>query len=266
VAANVAALGAACDVIGCVGDDADGELLRASLETYGVGSSGVARTNGRPTTVKTRVHAKHQQIVRFDREVDSDVDAQVVAALVRAIRDVASRSDAIVVQDYNKGVLTREVAATTLAVSETHGIPVVVDPKRRGFFDYGGATVFKPNRRELEDALGGFVHPDDEMWMENTRRRLGCRHLLVTLGDRGMALQTDEGRLVRLSAAAQAVYDVSGAGDTVSAAVAVALAAGATVTEAAALANHAAAVEVGRPGVQTVTPAEIRAHLRAWPD
>jgi D-beta-D-heptose 7-phosphate kinase/D-beta-D-heptose 1-phosphate adenosyltransferase len=172
----------------------------------------------------------------------------------------------VVLQDYNKGVLTREVVTAVRDAAGEAGVPIVVDPKRRGFFDYGGVTVFKPNKRELEDALGDFVHPDDPEWMESTRVRLGCAHLLVTLGDQGMALQTEEGRLVRLPAAAQAVFDVSGAGDTVSAAVAVALAAGADVTEAAILANHAAAVEVGRPGVQTVTPREIRAHVSAWPD
>jgi D-beta-D-heptose 7-phosphate kinase/D-beta-D-heptose 1-phosphate adenosyltransferase len=163
-------------------------------------------------------------------------------------------------------VLTGTVLHTLRDVADGSTLPIVVDPKRRGFFEYAGVTVFKPNRRELQEALGDFVYPDDEEWMEATRRGLRCRHLLVTLGDRGMALQTDDGRLLRLPAAAQGVYDVSGAGDTVSAAVAVALAAGATVPEAAVLANHAAAVEVGRPGVETVTPDEVRAHLMAWPD
>ena len=266
VAANVSALGAACDVVGCIGDDAEGELLTGELAARGVGASGVVRTPSRPTTVKTRVQAGHHQIVRIDREVGHDVEDDVAAALVGSIRELALRSDAIVVQDYNKGVLTGVVVQAVRDLGERSGLPVVVDPKRRGFFEYAGATVFKPNERELEDALGDFVHPDDEAWMEATRRRLACRHLLVTLGDRGMALQTDEGRLVLLPTAAQGIFDVSGAGDTVSAAVAVAMAAGASVTEAAVLANHAAAVEVGRPGVQTVTPDEIEAHLLAWPD
>jgi D-beta-D-heptose 7-phosphate kinase/D-beta-D-heptose 1-phosphate adenosyltransferase len=256
VAANVTALGATCEVVGCVGDDAEGERLLAELEARRVGSSGVVTTAERPTTVKTRVHAKHQQIVRFDREVAHDVEADIAAVLIGSISDLAAESDALVVQDYNKGVLTREVVEAVRATAERSGIPVIVDPKRRGFFEYAGATVFKPNEREL----------DDEAWMEATRRRLACSHLLVTLGDRGMALQTDAGHLVRLATAAQGVYDVSGAGDTVSATLAVAMAAGATVTEAAVLANHAAAVEVGRPGVQTVAPDEITAHLQAWPD
>lgn len=266
VAANITALGASCAVVGCTGDDSEGDQLRSALDARGVVSSGIVRTTGRPTTVKTRVHAKQQQIVRFDREVDGDVPADVSAALAETVLALAQESDALIVQDYNKGVMTGEVIGAVRNVAERAGIPVIVDPKRRAFFEYPGATVFKPNRRELEDALGDVAHPDDQEWMEATRTRLACKHLLLTLGDQGMALQTAEGQLVRLATAAQGVYDVSGAGDTVVAAVAVALGAGATVAEAAVLANHAAAIEVGRPGVQTVTPTEIRAHVRAWPD
>lgn len=263
VATNVTALGARCDVVGCVGADAAGDELLAELASQGVVAEAVVRAGARPTTVKTRVHAGHHQIVRFDREVEDDLDGDLSDRLAEAVRDRAAESDAVVVQDYNKGVMTRGVIGAVLAAAADR--PVVVDPKRRAFFDYAGATVFKPNRRELEEALGDVVHSEDEAWMEATRTRLSCRHLLVTLGERGMALQTEEGRLVRLQAAAQGVYDVSGAGDTVSAAVAVALAVGASVEEAARLANHAAAVEVGRPGVQTVSPADVSAHARAFP-
>lgn len=263
VAANVVTLGAACAVVGCVGGDPDGDRLLQAIEAAGIDASGVARVPSRVTTVKTRVHAKPQQIVRFDREATDDVDAGSEASLADSIRALAGSSDALVIQDYDKGVLTSGVIRASLDAAEERAIPVVVDPKRRSFFSYARATVFKPNRREVEDALGESVHPDREEWMEELRRRLGCRNLLVTLGDRGMALQTEAGRLIRLGATAQEVYDVSGAGDTVSAAVAVALAAGATPAEAAALANHAAAVEVRRPGVRTVTPGEITAHVSA---
>jgi len=266
VAANITALGAECAVVGCTGADVEGEQLRSALEARGIDASGVVRAADRPTTVKTRVHTKHQQIVRLDREAEHDVEGDVAASLVKSLHELVNGSDAVVVQDYNKGVLTQEVVAATTVAAERAGIPLIVDPKRRGFFGYAGATVFKPNTRELEDALGDFVHPDDEGWMEGVRVRLGCKNLLVTLGGEGMALQTAEGQLVRLPTAAQGVYDVSGAGDTVVATVAVAMASGASATEAAILANHAAAVEVGRPGVQTVTPEEIRAHIGAWPE
>jgi rfaE bifunctional protein kinase chain/domain len=139
-----------------------------------------------------------------------------------------------------------------------------VDPKRRNFFEYSGATVFKPNSKELADALGEFIHPDDADWMEATRRRMGCENLLLTLGERGMALQTSRVEYVRVPTLARAVYDVSGAGDTVTATMAVAIAAGATPAEAALLANHAAAIEVGKAGVATVSPAELLDHTREY--
>jgi len=165
-------------------------------------------------------------------------------------------------EDYDKGVLVADVVAAVLEVGAQRGIPSVVDPKRRNFFGYGGATVFKPNAKELEDALGEAIRPDDSAWMEATRRRVGCEHLFLTLGERGVALQTGDGNLARIPTVARSVYDVSGAGDTVTAIVALVLAGGGTPAEAAVLANHAAAVEVGKAGVTTVSPAEIREHMR----
>ena len=265
VAANVTALGASCRLVGHVGDDAEGTTLMDALRDSGVGAEGVVRGCGRPTTVKTRVLAKHQQIVRFDREVEVDLEAAVARRVAEQVEGAAADADVVVVQDYNKGVLAPAVIEAVLEASARRGVPCVVDPKRRNFFAYGGATVFKPNARELGDALGSFIHPDDAPWMEDVRARLGCEHLLVTLGDQGMALQSAAGAHLRLPTLASGVYDVSGAGDTVTAAVAVALAAGASVAEAAALANHAAAVEVTKAGVQTVRPTEIAAHMRQHP-
>jgi D-beta-D-heptose 7-phosphate kinase/D-beta-D-heptose 1-phosphate adenosyltransferase len=266
VAANVTALGARCRVVGHVGTDAEGETLMRALEDGGVGREGLVRDGARPTTVKTRVLARHQQVVRYDREVDDDLAPGPEREVVAKIRELAADSDVLVVQDYNKGVLTPVVVRTALEVAATHAMPCVVDPKRRNFFAYAGATVLKPNARELADALGAFIHPTDAAWMEKTRERLGCEHLLVTLGEGGMALQTAAGEHVALPTLAQSVYDVSGAGDTVTAAVAVALATGASITEAAALANHAAAVGVTKAGVQTVSTVELEAHARAHPE
>jgi D-glycero-beta-D-manno-heptose-7-phosphate kinase len=262
VAANVAALGATCTVVGCAGRDEGGRTLRAELEALGVGTDGIVAAAGRPTTVKTRVMARHQQVVRFDHEVESDVDARVAEAIAATVAELAASCDVLILEDYNKGVLTPGVIAEVLETGAERGIPSIADPKRRNFFAYRGVTVFKPNAKELEDALGDFIHPDDPVWMEATRRRLGCGHLLLTLGERGVALQTGEGTLVRVPTVARSVYDVSGAGDTVTAVVAVVLAAGGSPAEAAVLANHAAAVEVAKAGVATVSPAEIREQLR----
>ncbi|MDZ7779850.1 MAG: PfkB family carbohydrate kinase [Gemmatimonadota bacterium] len=264
VAANVAALDASCHVVGVAGRDEAGEAMRAALERLGVRTEGLVRTDARPTTVKTRVLARRQQVVRFDHEVDVDANGSLAETLADTVEALALRSDVLVLEDYNKGVLVPPVVARALEVAAERGLPSVVDPKRRNFFAYGGATVFKPNAKELEDALGAFIHPGDAEWMEATRRNLGARHLLLTLGEEGMALQTEGGELVRVPTVARGVYDVSGAGDTVTAVVAVMLAAGASVEEAAMLANHAAAIEVGKPGVATVSPDELRAQVRAF--
>ncbi len=262
VAANVATLGAASRVVGCAGRDEAGEILRDTLASMGVHTDGLVLTDERPTTVKTRILARHQQVVRVDREVESDASEGLARALADTVASFAAESDVLVMEDYNKGVLVPLVIREALAAARRQGLPSVVDPKRRNFFQYGGATVFKPNAKELADALGDFIHADDPGWMEDTRRKLECDHLLLTLGEHGMALQTGDGRHVRVPTVARDVYDVSGAGDTVTAVMAVAVAAGASASEAAMLANHAAAIEVGKVGVATVTPAELLAHHR----
>lgn len=266
VAANVAALGAACHVVGCVGRDPAGEQLRDALHALGVQTDGLVVTGERPTTVKTRILARRQQVVRVDREVEADASEQLAEALASTVASLAADCHVLVMEDYNKGVLVPRVIRAVLDGGRERGLPTVVDPKRRNFFAYESVTVFKPNAKELADALGDFLHPDDPEWMEATRRHMKCENLLLTLGERGMALQTADGDFVRVPTAARGVYDVSGAGDTVTAVMAATLAGGATPAEAAVLANHAAAVEVGKAGVATVSPREILEHARAHQD
>jgi rfaE bifunctional protein kinase chain/domain len=261
VAANVAALGASCVAVGCLGDDAAGRTLQTGLEKLGVGTEGLVVTPARPTTVKTRVMARHQQIVRFDHEDESDVDEAVEGQLAAKIDSLAGSADVLILEDYNKGVLVPGVIDVALAAASRHGLPSIVDPKRRNFFGFEGVTVFKPNAKELEDALGDFIHPDDAAWMEATRLRLGCEVLLLTLGERGVAVQREGSGHLRVPAVARSVYDVSGAGDTVTAVVASVLAAGGSASEAAVLANHAAAVGIGRSGVTPVTRTDILDHV-----
>jgi len=258
VAANAVALGASCAVIGCVGNDAAGAELRHELERAGIDARGIVATEGRPTTVKTRIMARRQQIARYDLEEDGEIDEGCVRSLRERIHEAVAAADAVVLEDYNKGVLAGSVVTAALEAATLANKPVIVDPKARLFFDYRGATVFKPNEPELMAALRTPVMPDDADWMERTRRALGCENLLLTLGDAGMALITAQAEHVRVPAVARSVYDVSGAGDTVSAVVAVGLAAGADVVEAAILANHAAGVEVAKAGVATVSADELR--------
>ncbi|MDB4952003.1 MAG: hypothetical protein JWM27_4652 [Gemmatimonadetes bacterium] len=262
VAANVVALGAACDLIGCVGADASADRIRRELEALGV-QARLSERPERPTTTKTRVVARHQQVVRFDHESEDDLPDDCCDELCALVRASVAASQALVLEDYNKGVLVPKVIRAAIDAAVEAGIPTVVDPKFRHFFDYRGATVFKPNAVELGNAVGSRIRPDDDAWLEEARTTVGATHLLLTLGEDGMALRSDDGTSYRIPTVAREVYDVSGAGDTVTAFVAVALAAGAGIREAAALANVAAGIEVGKPGVAVVTPDELREMIPA---
>jgi D-beta-D-heptose 7-phosphate kinase/D-beta-D-heptose 1-phosphate adenosyltransferase len=212
---------------------------------------------GRPTTTKTRVVARGQQIVRIDEEVESlleRTDADRLTALVIQSLDDA---DALLLEDYNKGALTPVVIRGAIDEARKRGIPMVADPKFRQFFDYSGATVFKPNRRELEAALGAAVDLAGDGALPEALSRLKVDNLLLTLGAEGMVLVTKDRAVTRIPSLAREVFDVSGAGDTVTAWVGTMLAAGASLREAALLATYAAGIEVGKMGVATVTPLEV---------
>jgi D-beta-D-heptose 7-phosphate kinase/D-beta-D-heptose 1-phosphate adenosyltransferase len=242
-----------------VGSDAAGRDLVTELTSHGIDASGVQVMAARPTTVKTRIMVRHQQVARYDRESDEELSAAETHALAVAINERIADVDALVLEDYNKGLLVPTVIRAAIGAAQAAGKPVIVDPKFRHFFEYAGATVFKPNLLEFTAAMRGHAQPNDAAWMEATRRQLACEHLLVTLGEDGMALATRDGSFVRVPTVARSVYDVSGAGDTVTAAIAVALAAGSDAIEAAVLANHAAGIEVGKAGVATVSAEELRA-------
>ncbi len=260
VAANLVGVGARTSVIGVVGSDASGAELTEGLRQLGANTVGLLTDPERPTTTKTRLTAARHQVARFDEESDTPITGDVEQRVVEAVREGATKCDVIVVEDYDKGVLTPAVVDAAMAAGQAIGAPIVVDPKRRNFFAYGGATVFKPNERELREALGEPVRAADVGWMERAHRRVGARHLLLTRGADGMALFDEDG-LALLPAATREVYDVSGAGDTVTALLAVALAGGATAREAAELANAGAALTVGRPGVSPVARQDLLSAL-----
>jgi len=211
----------------------------------------------RPTTTKTRVMARSQQLVRFDEEDDADLSGPDVTRVLEAIEAAMPDATALVFEDYNKGVLVPDVIAGAVAMARARGIPIVVDPKYRNFFAYRGATVFKPNRRELEGALGAAVDLEHPEALPATFARLGVQYLLLTLGERGMALVDAAGEVHRVPTTAREVYDVVGAGDTVTAYLAAMLGAGASVLESAIIANYAAGVEVGKLGAATVSADEV---------
>ena len=257
VAANVAAMGATCRLVGVVGDDPTGRALRAEMATLRLTDSFVETTAGRPTTSKTRVLARGQQVVRIDEEVDRLLDDVELARVIARTEEALADADALLLEDYNKGLLAPPLIRAAMATATRRGIPVVVDPKFRQFFDYAGATVFKPNRREMEAALGAAVDLEKRNALPEALTRLKVDNLLLTLGAEGMVLVTRDGATTTLPSLAREVYDVSGAGDTVTAWAGTALASGASVQEAAELANYAAGIEVGKSGVAVVTRDEV---------
>ena len=256
VANNVAALGAQCDLVAVVGDDIAGASMREQLEAAGMTTRSLV-TVTRPTTTKTRVMARSQQLVRVDEEEEADLDAHDTVRVLDAVRSALPGATAVVFEDYNKGVLVPAVIEEAIALARQRTLPVVVDPKFRNFFAYRGATIFKPNRRELESALGASVDLDHPAALPATFQRLGVDHLLLTLSEKGMALLSSDGVVHRVPTTAREVYDVVGAGDTVTAYLATMLGAGATALEAAIVANYAAGVEVGKLGAATVSAQEI---------
>jgi rfaE bifunctional protein kinase chain/domain len=267
VAQNVAALGARADLVATIGSDESAKLLKALLKQEGSDSRGLVAVK-RPTTTKTRIVARAQQVVRVDEEMDDDCSPAEIAKLNAAVSRAVKESDALILEDYNKGVLVTPVIEHAVAAARKKGIPVVVDPKYRNFFAYKGATIFKPNRRELEAALGAAVDVEHPRTLPGLVEKLGVEAILLTLSERGMAL-IEKGATVkkgvhRIPTTAHDVYDVVGAGDTVTAYLAAMLASGATPLEAAIIANFAAGVEVGKLGAATVTTQEVLAAFDAY--
>ena len=228
------------------------------LTALGASARGLVDT-ARPTTTKTRVVARGQQVVRVDEETDEDLAGAEIEAVLAAVDRAVADAGALILEDYNKGVLVERVIARAITAARAKGIPVIVDPKYRNFFAYRGATVFKPNRRELEAALGAAVDLEHPEALPAVLERLGAERLLLTLSERGMVLIDTGGTIQRIPSTAREVYDVVGAGDTVTAYLAAMMAVGADAFEAAVIANFAAGVEVGKLGAATVSPEEILA-------
>ncbi len=263
VAANAAALGAPVILVGLVGDDGAAGELRSALALYpGIALDQVVSDRTRPTITKTRVMSGRQQIVRIDAEQTSAPSADVEAALIVAAQDAIARAMVVVLSDYSKGVLSDAVIAAVMATAKAKGVPVIVDPKRRTFEAYAGATLVTPNRRELAEATGLPDHTDDdEAKAAAAAGRQFGGDVLVTRAEKGMTLWRQNGQVLHVPAEAREVFDVSGAGDTALAALAVSLAGGQSLEASVGIANAAAALAVAKLGTAVVTRAELRAAL-----
>ena len=263
VSNNVLSLGGRVELCGVIGADEPGRQFTNVLRSHGIGSDGVLIDRDRPTTRKTRIVAHNQQLVRFDVErchaISGVLEARISQYVAACIRSVA----AVVVSDYAKGVITARVMADLTGLADRHKIPVIVDPKVRHIGYYKGVTVLTPNHLEAIQAAG-LEGEDESALLEAGRQlhqRLGCRAVLITRGERGMSLFEAGGTVTHIPTVARQVYDVTGAGDTVVATLALALAAGAPMRQAAKLANYAAGVVVGMLGTGTVTPAQLQEAL-----
>ena len=284
VAANLAAMGADVTVLGVTGADDAGHDLRRCLSDLGMTEKGLFADTKRVTTVKTRIIARHQQVVRVDREQRDVLSGQLEQSLIRRIKSMLPRFDALVISDYDKGVITDALADRVLDECRKHNLPVLVKPKTTRLFAYRGATVIVCNKKEA----GFFVtrQLSDEKSLEEAGRALlahfGCAAVVITLGEQGMSLfEESVPRHLHIPATSfevsyervglpgvergetgRQVFDVTGAGDTVLSVLALAAAAGAGLSDAVVLANAAAGVVVGKLGTASVTPAELRAAVR----
>jgi D-beta-D-heptose 7-phosphate kinase/D-beta-D-heptose 1-phosphate adenosyltransferase len=262
VAHNARVLGAAVELGGVLGADAAGDTIRELCAARGIGAGALVRTPGRATTRKMRVLARHQQLMRLDWDATEPVAAGATVAILDALA-AGPRPDAVVLSDYAKGLLGPTFVAEVLARAAVWGVPVLVDPKAADFARYRGAAVIKPNLAEVARAAGRELDPDDEAGLADAAQALLARSeagaLVVTLGAHGLVVATPGAPLVRLPAAPREVYDVTGAGDTVMAALALAVAAGADVVSAADLANVAGGLAVTHVGTAAITPAELAA-------
>lgn len=263
VAHNVRALGATPVLCGLLGADPPAEECSRLLASRRVDPEpGVVRDPARRTTLKTRIIAHHQQVLRADEESREPAGAPAQEALWDRIRASLERADAAIVSDYGKGVVTPDLLDRLLPELSRRGIPVAVDPKEEHFFRYRGVTVITPNLAEASEAWGRKLR-DDESLLEagfGLRERLDARSVLITRGEAGMSLFTTEGH-THFPTRAREVYDVTGAGDTVVAAMGAALAASATLPEACVLANHAAGLVVAHVGTAAAGAAELIASL-----
>jgi D-beta-D-heptose 7-phosphate kinase/D-beta-D-heptose 1-phosphate adenosyltransferase len=266
-AVNVRALGAAAELAAVAGDDENGRALRRLLEEEDVDPGGIVAAADRPTTWKGRVVARGQQLVRLDREDDGELDDALQEALLARVAEGLLRADGVILSDYGKGAVTARVAAEVIARARAAGKVVCVDPKVNHFALYRGVTSITPNHYEAAAAAGIPAEEDPDLARTGAAllEMLGSESVLITWGERGMVLFSADGSTARIPTQAREVYDVAGAGDTVVATFAAALAAGGSHLAAAQLANFAAGVVVGKVGTATATPAEIKAAIESCP-
>jgi len=264
VAQNVLSLGGSAGIVGVIGNDLAGDELRNRAAGLGAETYGIVVDPSRPTTLKTRIVAHSQQMVRFDREDRRAIGPETETEIIKRFADALAESDTVVISDYEKGLLTPRVLRSSIEAAHARDRMVCLDPKLRNWSSYEAVDVITPNQLEAERATGIELVDDDSILAAAARIRsmLAARSVLLTRGEHGMSLLDDNGRFTNIPTVAREVYDVTGAGDTVIATLSLSLAAGASLEEAAIIANHAAGIVVGKVGTAGVTAEELRLEFK----
>lgn len=257
VANNLQSLGATVYPIGVVGDDDAGILLKQLVHEGGFISDGIIRESKRPTTIKSRIIAHNQHVVRIDRESRAALSKATKKRILEFLESIMPDLDALIMEDYNKGLLSAELIRKSIALANSHNVLTTVDPKFTHFLSYRGVTLFKPNRKETEEATAQIIQtiPECIDAAKKLRQKLQCQNILITLGEEGMVLLDAKDCATHIPTRAQKVHDVSGAGDTVISTLTAILSTGASIVEASHIANFAASVVIAEIGA---VPIDIR--------
>jgi rfaE bifunctional protein kinase chain/domain len=251
VALNIRTLGGIPVPVGVIGNDNYGNIFSSLLKEKNIEKDGIIIDNDRPTTTKTRVIANNQHVVRIDKESKAYINNKIEAKILAYLESVLDKLDGIILQDYNKGILTPSLISKIISLANKKNILVTVDPKFDNFFEYKNVTVFKPNRKETETVLGIRIKDDKDISSagRNLLHKLNSEYVLLTLGEEGIAVFEKGDKERRMPTKAIKVADVSGAGDTVISTLTIGLAAGANIYEACFLANYAAGIVCGEVGI-----------------
>lgn len=260
---NIRSLKGKVSMAGVIGSDEDGRILRNRLAAINADVRGVIIDSKRPTSLKTRIVAHSQQVVRIDREKIQKTGKTVYKKLMEFIRKTIYGADAVILEDYGKGVITAPLVNEVVWLARKYDKIVSVDPKEENFYSYKGVTIITPNHHEAGRALGMKIKDKKTLHQAGKEilERFGPQAVLITLGENGMCLFECDGRITHIPTVAKEVYDVSGAGDTVIGALTMALATRASMLESAYISNFAAGVVVGKVGIATVSPEELRAAI-----
>lgn len=263
VAQNLKSLNLQAVLCGVIGNDNTGRSFIETAESSGIDISGLFIDSKRPTTIKTRIIGNNQQIARIDREVRDDISKDGLDSIINCLSNYRNLNG-IIIEDYNKGTVTKMLVESVIDFAKRNNVPVYVDPKKDNFFIFNDVDVFKPNRKEAQQALGYNLKNENDIRKagEILLDKLQCKNVLITLGAEGMMLFENNGTISSVPTKARHIADVSGAGDTAIATLAASIAGGANIREASAIANFASGLVCEKPGIVSITPNELLESIR----